>query len=111
MTGFPGREDDYRSRREGPALAASMTAGEDAVSFEDRGRAAIRASSQYLADPSTLLEDAHAAIKLLQLVLVPHSPAATERRAPAATCAADGSPVFAEGRSLMAISESPHLAL
>ncbi|MEU2688357.1 hypothetical protein ABZ654_31640 [Streptomyces hygroscopicus] len=69
MTGFPGREDDYRSRCEGPALAASMTAGEDAVSFEDRGRAAIRASSQYLADPSTLLEDAHAAIKLLQLTL------------------------------------------
>ncbi|MBP2059737.1 hypothetical protein [Streptomyces iranensis] len=39
------------------------------MTFEDRGRAAIRASSRYLADPSTSLEDAQAAIKLLQLAL------------------------------------------
>ncbi|MEU5269037.1 hypothetical protein AB0G77_10890 [Streptomyces hygroscopicus] len=69
MTWSPGREDDSPSRREGPALTASVTAGEDAVSFEDRGRAAIRASSRYLVDPSTSLKDAHAAIKLLQLAL------------------------------------------
>ncbi|MEU0926247.1 hypothetical protein [Streptomyces malaysiensis] len=39
------------------------------MTFEDRGRAAIRTSSRYLAEPSTSLEDAQAAIKLLQLAL------------------------------------------
>ncbi|MFJ6598744.1 hypothetical protein ACIQPP_50030 [Streptomyces violaceusniger] len=42
---------------------------EAATSFEDRGRAAISASSRYLADSSTSLEDAQAVIKLLQLAL------------------------------------------
>ncbi|MFF4483979.1 hypothetical protein ACPEIC_02060 [Stenotrophomonas sp. NPDC087984] len=46
-----------------------MTSREEAATFEDRGRAAIKAASRCLADPSTSLEDAQAAIKLLQLAL------------------------------------------
>lgn len=70
MTWFPGRGADYLSWREAPTRTVDMTPREEAAtSFEDRGRAAIKASSRYLADPSTSLEDAQAAIKLLQLAL------------------------------------------
>ncbi|CDR15078.1 hypothetical protein GCM10022420_081660 [Streptomyces iranensis] len=69
MTWFPSR-DDHLPRREAISRVAAVTPRERAaVTFEDRGRAAIRASSRYLADPSTSLEDAQAAIKLLQLAL------------------------------------------
>ncbi|GAA0895784.1 MULTISPECIES: hypothetical protein [Streptomyces violaceusniger group] len=70
MTWYSSRDDDRMSRREAITRVATMTPCEKAaVTFEDRGRAAIRASSRYLADPSTSLEDAQAAIKLLQLAL------------------------------------------
>ncbi|GAA1064745.1 hypothetical protein GCM10009574_023580 [Streptomyces asiaticus] len=70
MTWYPSRDDDHLSRRESITSAATLTPHEKAaLTFEDRGRAAIRASSRYLADPSTSLEDARAAIKLLQLAL------------------------------------------
>ncbi|AGP53235.1 hypothetical protein M271_08075 [Streptomyces rapamycinicus NRRL 5491] len=69
MTWYPSR-DDYLSRRDATTRIAAVTPREKAaLTFEDRGRAAIRASSRYLADPSTSLEDAQAAIKLLRLAL------------------------------------------
>lgn len=67
MTWYSSR-DDRLSRRDATTRTAAVTPHEGAaVTFEDRGHAAIRASSRYLADPSTSLEDAQAAIKLLQL--------------------------------------------
>lgn len=69
MTWYPSG-DDYLSRRDAITRIAAVTPREGAaVTFEDRGRAAIRASSRYLADPSTSLEDAQAVIKLLQFAL------------------------------------------
>ncbi|MCQ8192493.1 hypothetical protein [Streptomyces rugosispiralis] len=69
MTRYPSR-DDYLSRRDAITRIAAVTPREKAAAtFEEQGREAIRASSRYLADPSTSLEDAHAAIKLLQLAL------------------------------------------
>ncbi|WP_413805843.1 hypothetical protein [Streptomyces sp. OE57] len=69
MTRYPSR-DDYLSWRDAITLIVAVTPGEKAaMTFEDRGRAAITASSRYLADPSTSLEDAQAAIKLLRLAL------------------------------------------
>ncbi|MBP8537926.1 hypothetical protein [Streptomyces sp. MK37H] len=69
MSLAPGRGVDYLSRREAVKRVAAMAPREAAVSFEDRGRVAIRASSRYLAESSTSLEDAHAVIKLLQFAL------------------------------------------
>ncbi|MGW7758420.1 hypothetical protein ACWGK6_44250 [Streptomyces violaceusniger] len=69
MTWYPSRDGDL-SRREAITHIGALTPRETAaVSFEDRGRAAISASSRYLADSSTSLEDAQAVIKLLQLAL------------------------------------------
>ncbi|MCG0288198.1 hypothetical protein [Streptomyces sp. PSAA01] len=70
MTWYPRRDEGCPSRGELVMHAGSMTPRETAaVSFEDRGRAAIGASSRYLADSSTSVEDAQAVIKLLQLAL------------------------------------------
>ncbi|GAA0641710.1 hypothetical protein GCM10009548_02480 [Streptomyces malaysiensis subsp. malaysiensis] len=70
MTWYPSRDLDHLSRREAVTLIATTAPREQrSLTFEDRGRAAIKASSRCLAEPSTSLEDAQAAIKLLQLAL------------------------------------------
>ncbi|MFE5159088.1 hypothetical protein ACFRNT_11245 [Streptomyces sp. NPDC056697] len=69
MTWYPSRDGDL-SRREAITHIGTLTPRETtAATFEDRGRAAISASSRYMADSSTSLEDAQAVIKLLQLAL------------------------------------------